>query len=216
MMTTSFTHPPCPPPPPTAADTIQVLAFSATYTPELMASLGPLLRNPHKVLLCEETVSLEAIKQYYCLVGPPAPEEGLSTQPHTELEAKAGAPQAATERAAAAAVGGGPTDELATLDCTTGLGAASAAALQGADTSAVSTAAPVQAPESSQQQQASPSKQQQIRPECEEVQQQGQEVQQQEEQAAPGLSPQEVLLLKVDALLRLLNSTPFHQVRIRP
>jgi len=74
----------------------------------------------------------------------------------------------------------------------------------------------VQAPESSQQQQASPSKQQQIRPECEEVQQQGQEVQQQEEQAAPGLSPQEVLLLKVDALLRLLNSTPFHQVRIRP
>ena len=48
-----------------------MLAFSATYTPELLADLEPLMRRPQKVLLCEETVSLRGIRQFYSLVAQP-------------------------------------------------------------------------------------------------------------------------------------------------
>ena len=46
----------------------QVLAFSATYAPGLLADLEPLTRRPQKVLLCEETVSLRGVRQFYRLV----------------------------------------------------------------------------------------------------------------------------------------------------
>ncbi|GIL45498.1 hypothetical protein Vafri_2724 [Volvox africanus] len=46
----------------------QVLAFSATYTPELLADLEPLMRRPQRVMMCSETVSLLGVKQFYELV----------------------------------------------------------------------------------------------------------------------------------------------------
>ena len=39
------------------------MAYSATYTPELMEKLQALMRTPQHINLCQETVSLEAIKQ---------------------------------------------------------------------------------------------------------------------------------------------------------
>jgi hypothetical protein len=52
----------------------QVLAFSATYTAGLLADLEPLMQRPQKVLLCEDTVSLVGIRQFYKLVGAGGPE----------------------------------------------------------------------------------------------------------------------------------------------
>lgn len=57
----------------------QVLAFSATYTAGLLGDLEPLMKRPQKVLLCEETVSLQGIRQFYRLVS--GPEEGSLEQP---------------------------------------------------------------------------------------------------------------------------------------
>lgn len=48
---------------------LQVLALSATYTPELLADLEPLTKRPQRVMLCEETVSLKGVRQFYKLVG---------------------------------------------------------------------------------------------------------------------------------------------------
>eukprot|EP00798_Chlamydomonas_sp_ICE-L_P008552 gene8552-33985_t len=50
----------------------QVMAFSATYTKDLLDDLEPLVKKPQRVMLCEETVSLVGVKQFYGLVG----EEG--------------------------------------------------------------------------------------------------------------------------------------------
>ncbi|GAX76322.1 hypothetical protein CEUSTIGMA_g3768.t1 [Chlamydomonas eustigma] len=47
----------------------QVLAFSATYTPELLADLEPLMKRPQHVMLCSESTSLEGVRQFYVLVG---------------------------------------------------------------------------------------------------------------------------------------------------
>jgi superfamily II DNA/RNA helicase len=84
----------------------QVLAFSATYTPGLLADLEPLVRRPQRVLLCEDTVSLAGIRQFYRLVAPPpadpaaAPQQGASQQqqgaPH-EGEAEQGSATEASE-----------------------------------------------------------------------------------------------------------------------
>lgn len=52
-----------------------MLAFSATYTPDLLADLEPLTRRAQKVLLCEETVSLRGIRQFYKLVHEGAQQE---------------------------------------------------------------------------------------------------------------------------------------------
>jgi len=48
----------------------QVLAFSATYTPSLLADIEPLMHRPQKVLLCQETVSLQGIRQFYKVLLP--------------------------------------------------------------------------------------------------------------------------------------------------
>ncbi len=44
------------------------MAFSATYTDELLSDLEPLMKRPQRVMLCAETVSLEGVRQFYVLV----------------------------------------------------------------------------------------------------------------------------------------------------
>ncbi|GIL72180.1 hypothetical protein Vretimale_338 [Volvox reticuliferus] len=56
----------------------QVLAFSATYTPELLADLEPLMRRPQRVMMCSETVSLLGVKQFYELVPAEVADTGSS------------------------------------------------------------------------------------------------------------------------------------------
>lgn len=51
----------------------QVLALSATYTPALLSQLEELMREPRRVLLCPDTVSLLGVRQFYSL----APGEPL-------------------------------------------------------------------------------------------------------------------------------------------
>ena len=58
----------------------QVLAFSATYTPELLEDLEPLMKRPQRVMLCSETTSLEGVRQFYVLVPPVSGAEGSSEQ----------------------------------------------------------------------------------------------------------------------------------------
>jgi ATP-dependent RNA helicase DDX20 len=49
----------------------QVMAFSATFTPELLADVEPLMKRPQKVMLCEseERVSLKGVRQFYQVLG---------------------------------------------------------------------------------------------------------------------------------------------------
>ncbi|KAF5829366.1 hypothetical protein DUNSADRAFT_16187 [Dunaliella salina] len=47
----------------------QVMALSATYTPALLEDLEPLMKRPQRVMLCEESVALHAVSQFYCLFG---------------------------------------------------------------------------------------------------------------------------------------------------
>ncbi|KAK9823568.1 hypothetical protein WJX72_003866 [[Myrmecia] bisecta] len=46
----------------------QVMAFSATYDPQLLRQIEGMMRKPHRVMLCEETVSLVGVRQFYALV----------------------------------------------------------------------------------------------------------------------------------------------------
>ncbi len=48
---------------------VQIMAFSATYTKELLSDLEPLLKRPQRVMLCEETVSLKGVRQFYQVIG---------------------------------------------------------------------------------------------------------------------------------------------------
>lgn len=60
------------------------MAFSATYTDELLADLEPLLKKPQRVLMCEDTTALLGVKHFYALVGqaaapaPGAAEDGAA------------------------------------------------------------------------------------------------------------------------------------------
>lgn len=71
----------------------QVMAFSATYTPELLADLEPLTKRAHKVMLCEETVSLRGVRQFYQLLD--APGEGGVVVAAAASEAEEGPPSKA-------------------------------------------------------------------------------------------------------------------------
>ena len=51
----------------------QMLALSATYTPALLSQLEELMRQPRRVLLCPDSVSLLGVRQFYSL----APGEAL-------------------------------------------------------------------------------------------------------------------------------------------
>ena len=51
----------------------QLLALSATYTPDAMRDLRQLMRRPREVLLCQETTSLLGVRQLYRLLATPAP-----------------------------------------------------------------------------------------------------------------------------------------------
>lgn len=41
------------------------MALSATYTPSLLEDLEPLMKRPQRVMLCEESVALQAVSQFY-------------------------------------------------------------------------------------------------------------------------------------------------------
>ncbi|MEW5310630.1 MAG: hypothetical protein WDW38_002409 [Sanguina aurantia] len=78
----------------------QVMAFSATYTPELLAELEPLMKRPQRVMMCEQSVSLVGVVQFYRLVGgeqAPRPQpqqegtEGASAVPPPVFERKVAA-----------------------------------------------------------------------------------------------------------------------------
>ena len=47
---------------------MQVLAFSATYTPDLQQKIESLMHRPQRVLLASETTSLLGVRQFYKLV----------------------------------------------------------------------------------------------------------------------------------------------------
>ncbi len=50
---------------------MQIMAFSATYTPELLADLDPFMKRPQRVMMCDDVgVGLIGIQQYYKLVLP--------------------------------------------------------------------------------------------------------------------------------------------------
>ena len=46
----------------------QVCAFSATYPRSLLDALEALMRAPQKVMLCESTTALQAVRQFYSLI----------------------------------------------------------------------------------------------------------------------------------------------------
>lgn len=77
------------------------MAFSATYTPELLAELEPLMKRPQRVMMCEETVSLVGVKQFYRLVGE---EQALGQQQPQQqgTEGASAAPPPVFERKVAA------------------------------------------------------------------------------------------------------------------
>ncbi|GBB97047.1 hypothetical protein RclHR1_02900010 [Rhizophagus clarus] len=49
----------------------QVLAFSATYDKPLLKALGHFVRNPHHIMLTDDTPCLEGVLQYYQIVESP-------------------------------------------------------------------------------------------------------------------------------------------------
>ena len=58
-----------------------MLAFSATYTPELLEDLEPLMKRPQRIMLCSETVSLSGVRQFYVLVSDPQGPQGSGFSP---------------------------------------------------------------------------------------------------------------------------------------
>lgn len=49
-------------------DNPQVMAYSATFTPQLLADLQPLMKKPHTIITSPDTVSLAGVRQFYLLV----------------------------------------------------------------------------------------------------------------------------------------------------
>lgn len=43
----------------------QIMALSATYSPESLATLAELMTQPRHVMLCQSTVALLGIRQYF-------------------------------------------------------------------------------------------------------------------------------------------------------
>lgn len=62
---------------------VQVMAFSATYTPPMMDPLQPLMHDPQHVTISPETVSLLGVLQFHQLVqlGPGQQQGGPAAQP---------------------------------------------------------------------------------------------------------------------------------------
>ncbi len=139
---------------------MQVMAFSATYTPTLLADLEPLLKRPQRVMMCEETVSLLGIQQYYRLVGSSVPPPVEQEQQQGQQEQQEQEQQGLSEQVLGVSDGNGD--------------------LSGAVGS-------------------------------EDVRQ-GQQGQQ-EGAGSSGATHEDVLPAKVDALLELLSTMSFHQVR---
>ena len=52
----------------------QVLAFSATFEESLLEDCAALMQQPKRILLCQDTVSLRGIRQYFAVVDPPGPD----------------------------------------------------------------------------------------------------------------------------------------------
>ena len=84
-----------------------MLAISATYTPELLEDLEPLMKRPQRIMLCSETVSLSGVRQFYVLVGDPQGPQGPR---FSSAQGPAGAAQG--PGAAAAAGGSGAAQSV--------------------------------------------------------------------------------------------------------
>ncbi|KAL6760981.1 P-loop containing nucleoside triphosphate hydrolase protein [Haematococcus lacustris] len=74
----------------------QVVACSATFTPDLLADLEPLMKRPQRVMMCEEEekVSLKGVRQFYHLL---TPEHSTATAAST---ATTTSPAASTRKVA--------------------------------------------------------------------------------------------------------------------
>eukprot|EP00967_Tisochrysis_lutea_P052312 scaffold64803_cov17-Tisochrysis_lutea.AAC.1 len=68
------------------------MALSATYTPALLEDLEPLMKRPQRVMLCEESVALRAVTQFYCLFGAGAAGEGAGAGLESHGQAAQGCP----------------------------------------------------------------------------------------------------------------------------
>lgn len=55
------------------------MAFSATFTPAMLAALQPLQRSPQRVTISPETVSLLGVRQFYQLVSSQPPAAAVPT-----------------------------------------------------------------------------------------------------------------------------------------
>ena len=87
------------------------MAFSATYSPAALDRLagegaGGWLTDPHRVMLCEQTVGLAGVRHFFLACGPPRPAGAGA-----EEEGAAGAGPAAPSSSAAAATADGDPDE---------------------------------------------------------------------------------------------------------
>ncbi|CAG8784283.1 18439_t:CDS:2, partial [Acaulospora morrowiae] len=55
----------------------QVLSFSATYDSDLLKTLCKFVRNPHYVMLSEDTPNLEGVLQYFQMVQTPETKNAI-------------------------------------------------------------------------------------------------------------------------------------------
>jgi hypothetical protein len=70
----------------------QVMAFSATYTSQVLSKLQERMHAPQHINLCEDTVSLEAICQFYHVV--PSAQQSAQVRAREALRGFAGSPTA--------------------------------------------------------------------------------------------------------------------------
>jgi hypothetical protein len=137
------------------------------------------------VLLCEETVSLLGIRQFYALVGDSSADSNIIEESNSTSSVTMDPLQADASVAAAGSTSKDPSDS--------------------------SQQQPAEQQQLLLQQQQQPAEQQQQQQAAEEVAQ-GQKAEQQLSIA----QQQQLLVLKVEALLQLLSSVSFHQVRPPP
>lgn len=88
---------------------VQVIAVSATYTPELLTDLEPLMKRPQRVMLCEEGVSLRGVAQFYKLMphAPSQPDSGAGGTTTASSSGTAAVPPAGADGSSGAGSSGG-------------------------------------------------------------------------------------------------------------
>ena len=76
----------------------QVLAFSATYTPDLLDYLRRYMRDPQTVLLVRGTAALKGVRQFYAAVPDPDPAAAAAAGPLGRQQARLGSLMTAAVR----------------------------------------------------------------------------------------------------------------------